>query len=270
MKLSGSILAEDQESQANLRTHGPLSYGIVEEDAPHDESRTSTWDHFQAKGVKAATRLEEAITNNERDKIYRPWDEKYKEEFNMYSKPIAESLFTDLGLNSYALWRTVALQSKSTTAHLDTVWGCSFSTAQKAILASWSIRQADENQGEDRLPWSELTFQRWKGMAGAGVADLKWVLRQGVVNPDTVSIMTEAHARLLYSESGHAVFNPSKENPTMKEAFSALAGTDNGKGVFYMLADHHRELRNLRVVKIHTWPAANGRPPSMALELGRT
>lgn len=43
---------------------------------------------------------------------------------------------------------------------------------------------------------------------------------------------------------------PSKPGEQTNSAFLCLVGTIKPSALFYMLADHHREFRDLRVVKI--------------------
>lgn len=70
-------------------------------------------------------------------------------------------------------------------------------------------------------------------------------------------------------------YYPSETDDAMNTAFMILAGTDNARGVFHMLADHHREFKDLKVAKIRVFfdHHANMEPepsePQKWLELAR-
>jgi hypothetical protein len=57
----------------------------------------------------------------------------------------------------------------------------------------------------------------------------------------------------------------------LKNPWLGLQGTPNGRAVNFMLQDHPKEFKGLKVVKIHTWPHLNGDPNrgAMIFELGK-
>ena len=148
---------------------------------------------------------------------------------------------------------------------------CSYLKETKTIIVGASWRSAD-TQDAQRLSWSELTFQRWNEIAGDATKDLKYVIRQYVTNQGTKATMKLAHEKLNFDLNKEGIFYPSDRGSDMDKAFQALAGTDNAKGVFYMLGDHHEAFGDLKVVRIHTWPTQtigkDAHNPSMILEMG--
>ena len=185
-------------------------------------------------------------------------------------------LFTKIGLDPAQQYKQLAMYRRSVnppeTRHIKIVNQCSYRPAAKTIIVDSSFRRNDDPKADaDRLTWSELTFQRWTELAGDSTKDLKYVIRQHIGNQETQTTMKTAHNNLKIALDTKGEFYPSAPNSNMDNAFRALAGTDNAKGVFYMLADHHNAFNDLQVVKIHTWPIATRESwPAMVLELGRT
>lgn len=59
-------------------------------------------------------------------------------------------------------------------------------------------------------------------------------------------------------------------NQAEKDAFEALVCTDSGRTVFRMFADHHNHLRNVKVVRVHTWGSKRGQQRGMPMKVRET
>jgi len=217
-------------------------------------------------------KLNTAIKENTPDVTAVPYRQLYTVENEKERKPIDHgpaAPYTAVGLDPEARYTErdlIADPNAPRGYRVVLLVGCS--TDEKAINVISSYKRHD-NLGENSLPWSELTFQQWREKAGARVAELKWVARQHVVNEETQKAMAAAHERVGIAKDARGVFYPgAAANSPMAISWDQLTKTVNAKGVFYMLADHHRELRDLKVVKIHTWLEFRGQWASMVLELG--
>lgn len=234
----------------------------------HGEDQVLTWNEYTANGNKAIARQDGAIRYNPEDLSKPSWKTKYQED-PAKTVDVTEAgpagLFKAIGLSPKAEYTRL---TEFTDKNNKPVHQCSYNKDQKSIIADSNFRKKDNNPPEEQLLWSELTFQRWKEIAGDDVAQLKFVIRQHIVNKGSVNTLEEAYNKLGIPPNKKAEFYPSSDNPAMDNAFRTLAGTDNAKGVFYMMADHHRELQNLKVVKIHTWFQSWESWPAIVLELG--
>lgn len=114
---------------------------------------------------------------------------------------------------------------------------------------------------KDKIPQSELWFQQWKAEAPKSIPSLKYNIRQNIQNQDTQRVIEDANKNLNDGKlvtHKKVTFDPTVEvkpgaaNP-QKDAFMALAQTDNGRALFRMLSDHKQDFQGLKVVKVHTW-----------------
>lgn len=135
-----------------------------------------------------------------------------------------------------------------------------YSKEYRAIIAKQSWRDSDDKSDTDRLKWYQLAFKNWKDEAGPDVGKLKWVVRDTITNYDTTTVIDKALDKAKIKPGDAGTFKPSDDS------FKALAGTDNARGVFYILGRYHKELGDLKVIKIHAWDDVGIR--CMALELG--
>ncbi|SRR6266536_3976453 len=109
----------------------------------------------------------------------------------------------------------------------------------------------------DLLYHSELPSQRWKVEPGGDSTKLKYVVVAQIQNRDTPNVINNARALVAgpsTQTANHEVtFMAVSQNDAEQQAFYALAGTENCKFVFRVLADHHIELNGLKFVAVHTW-----------------
>lgn len=131
-----------------------------------------------------------------------------------------------------------------------------YNKAHKTMVIAWSNVNIDNTKPEDtRLRWSDITFEGWKEHAGDDVKNLRWIVRNNIINPGTSATIREAIGRVGGKADKRVEFSPDPNNSNMNEAFTALAGTPNVKGVYHMLADHHNEMGGLKVKKIYAFGA---------------
>lgn len=178
------------------------------------------------------------------------------DELNKVSGPM-QDLKLDATDNTF---RFATLQAKSKMGAISRTYA---SDRQKTIVisASYNNQYPKDFPKARMIPQSEIIFQQWKAESPNGVANLKFVVRKDVNNGDTQQVIKKANMDL---NGGNLVKNaqqtfdfkapvaPGAANP-QKDGFLALAQTDNGRGVFRMLADHKADFQDLNVVKVHTW-----------------
>jgi hypothetical protein len=116
------------------------------------------------------------------------------------------------------------------------------------IIGSWN-----EKPKKEPVHWSQVTFELWSELARLThkpVSNLKWIVRHDVTNTDTQSIIHKA-----YSTMGIKSY-PSIQSWTLgnnqDDAFYALLGTVNGKGVAHLLKDYSSAFRRTTIQEIFT------------------
>ncbi|KAI9641377.1 hypothetical protein NHQ30_010179 [Ciborinia camelliae] len=137
--------------------------------------------------------------------------------------------------------------------------------AQTIIMLNSSAQSDIDIPGEDipRLYNSELMYQAWRDtciayQAGDGdseIKNLKFIIRAPIVNLGTNYMIEVILQALGLSEKEivqgpRLTFSSSDDNA---DAFKMLLGTDNGRPVARMCADHAESLGGKKVVKIHVW-----------------
>ncbi|KAL5314933.1 hypothetical protein ACEPPN_017583 [Leptodophora sp. 'Broadleaf-Isolate-01'] len=125
-------------------------------------------------------------------------------------------------------------------------------------------------QMENLVFHSEFIFQGWKAAPGGDVSRLKYVTVAQVQNTFSPAVITDARASMTPTPvAGEKVtFSAAAQSDAELQGFFAIAGTDNGKFLFRMLADHHNEMNGLKVIAVHTWDDVPGTPdPTLIWEL---
>lgn len=255
-------------SSQPIEAHPPAPVGL--DKTAHDDPPKAP-----AKEEKPSPeqRVNYAHTMDTPDTTSRPFRDLYIVDYEKDVAPIAHGPgdpYRAVGLDPNEKYRERALYSNPEAHRLDrAVHVIACSSKEKAINVVSSYKLKDILPEEDRLEWSELTVQGWREEVGDRVHELKWIVRQHVVNEKTQKEMAASHKRVKIAELDHGVFNPgAAADSPMDSSWTELTKTPNAKGVFHMLADHHREFRNLKVIKIHTWLEFKGQWGSMILELG--
>ena len=124
-----------------------------------------------------------------------------------------------------------------------------------------------EHMGKDQRPpvtgdpnpypklksWSDVTFleyQKFMHDTGESPDALKAVWHRAIINPTT----RELAARFFNKDDWHDVPDwPGKDFTPGSEEFNALIGSDNGKGVVYLLLQHRKQLGNKAIIKARAW-----------------
>ncbi|EAS27680.2 uncharacterized protein CIMG_10285 [Coccidioides immitis RS] len=217
--------------------------------------------------------LDQAISSNKPnvnrpklDKLYHVSKDKVDADFTLPElhdkigvvKDTSKTIFTRITVrNDEGLFK-----EKITT---DDIHQAVYFPEARTIQVKESFAMKDVLPDDVRLKWSEITFQNWKSVAGNNVKDLKYILRDTIINEGTSDTITQARLNLKIPEDDPAAFHPSTPGSAMDNAFNSLAGTPNVRSVWHMLADHHREFGDLKIVKIHTYAYDS----FLLIELGR-
>ncbi|KAL8859690.1 MAG: hypothetical protein Q9178_003804 [Gyalolechia marmorata] len=110
-------------------------------------------------------------------------------------------------------------------------------------------RNNAQNRKENQLQWSEIMYQTWKLAAnmpvaegedhspGGPISNLRAVVQSLVTNAGTLAILRNAY------EANDWVPRRDREwrewtEPSTRDFFCALLGTDNVKGTVWLLKDH--------------------------------
>lgn len=101
------------------------------------------------------------------------------------------------------------------------------------------------------LPWSEVVFQQYKNEVSDSILDdLKYIYQQTIVNDNTEKIIKEA----IKTGEGEEISIEKEKWHVFRfgsTSFTALLGTENGRGTGYLVNDHLDELKRKRVSEIH-------------------
>ncbi|MCJ1246843.1 hypothetical protein MMC30_004052 [Trapelia coarctata] len=126
-----------------------------------------------------------------------------------------------------------------------------FNRQQGILIAMSNFKPEAET-----TPWSEVAFAKWYDSTWhrADPTNLNYVVRHNIENINTNFIMAEAHRK---------AGKPLTEKVSLwregfGEAFYALMGTANGKGVPRMLKDHNEKLGRKTIKGIYTAKSADG------------
>ncbi|KAL8959783.1 MAG: hypothetical protein Q9183_005576 [Haloplaca sp. 2 TL-2023] len=131
-----------------------------------------------------------------------------------------------------------------------------FDTKNGLIVAYNNYRDADRQK---QLPWSEIMYGSWKaiqaqaqqfGQRNGPISGLRVVVRMGIANPGTYGILLRIYTmRRIPVQERKWVKWTLEEQPS---AFLALLGTDNVKGVIWLLSDHAAEIGKKTITAIRT------------------
>ncbi|EFR02320.1 hypothetical protein MGYG_05317 [Nannizzia gypsea CBS 118893] len=244
-----------------------------------NEKNTSilTWEEYMEDGAKVINRLKDALKNKKPDVSAVDIEPRYKVE---HAHQVIGKVVKNKPNVKWDFWKATRLdqsaeydrtvvkihpadnndqqkpQQDSNDPNKDVISDNYYNKAQKTMVVAWSDVNIDNTQPEDtQLRWSDVTFEGWKEHAGDDAKNLRWIVRNNIINQGTIATIREALRRTGRNTDKRAEFAPDPNDNTMNEAFTALAGTPNVKGVFHMLADHHNELGGLTIKKIYAFGA---------------
>jgi hypothetical protein len=116
----------------------------------------------------------------------------------------------------------------------------------------------------DNAPVKELGLQApfhseiWVTQFAHDIANVKYIIRSEITNEETINIIKDARSVLLPSntpDSQELELKVAATSTAEKEAFMALAGSDNGRSVFRMLTDRWPTFNKKKVTKCIVWGA---------------
>ncbi|KAF3898078.1 hypothetical protein GTR04_0208 [Trichophyton interdigitale] len=230
-----------------------------------------SWEEYMRDGLNAINRFKNAIQNKEPDFEAADFEKNYEiKNGNIKIGELVENgygkwdLWKSTGLDRTALYEGIFVKPESPKSAGDVVSENYYNKAARTMVVANSDINFDNTPEDRRLRWSELTFQGWKKHAGDDAKNLRWVIRNNVINPGTVATVKKAIEFTNQNPNRRAEFKLDANNQELNDAFVALAGTVNVKGVIHMLADHHNDMGGLRLKKIHAFG-----PHKFILELGR-
>ncbi|PGG95549.1 hypothetical protein AJ79_09991 [Helicocarpus griseus UAMH5409] len=222
--------------------------------APHGKGQNLSPQQYRQNGQKALNHLEKAIKDNKADvNSAKNWINEYGISGPLSTTPSFHPSFKSaMGVGSEPECDSYYIRNKGDDKPPGgvVIYHTSFSRQAGLIVVHEKFRDRDEKKNDpDRMKWSEVTWQNWKEVAKGDVGRLKAVVEQNIINTGTKDKI-ELAKKQTCQEGTIAEFHPDKKNTNMDDAFEMLSGTDNVKGVIYMLADHHKELGGKKVTKI--------------------
>ena len=243
------------------------------------QQQENAWVSAKTDSAAAIKAQNDAVGNkNTPDSQLKDWTKAYK---TQEDKPGAlEDLFrkegggspkytSELKLNPSSNYRYLKFWSNDEAPNwmqdpgTRTVHEAYYGKADGAVIAKTSYAKADGTQGGNRMKWYEFAAKAWSDTPGGDTKQLKWIARDDVRGPESRDAIDAA---LIKSGKGNgpAKFAPNDPN------FQALAGTDNGRGPFYLTGRFHNMLGDREVKFIHAWKDPDGKDFKyyMALEIG--
>lgn len=267
--------------------------------APADSSPDYVSDEDLAtKGKKVERAQFDAIDQGKKDKTYDPkdpnsylpMDRRYTvfdddpdltpaESSNSGINPIMEH--PDIGLDPNVPWTYREILSRGQNDNSMPTSIAMYSKDQRAIYvqSTYSVYDTEPSpesmdqapkwkKGDPippRLPSGEILWQQYKDIAKDTAGELRLIAVHPIANVNTNRVIAKAHASKNIPADQKGTFEPpdSDWDTLLGDIWYTFLGTDNAKGIPFMTADHHTELRDKVVVKIHTW--SPDRPGGVAM-----
>ncbi|KAL8950870.1 MAG: hypothetical protein Q9222_003124 [Ikaeria aurantiellina] len=170
----------------------------------------------------------------------------------------------DLDDPAYTYWHTSSMNPSTGVESEYVAYKNIINARDGVLIALVNYRSEDE---ANTLPWSEIMYQTWqdskfydeqRGAASGSLSTLQHIIRSSVSNEQTQNIL-----KLMYTNSGYPAISTGdttwrkwteEETPNW---FFALLGTDNCKGVLFLLSQHAVEAGKKEITQIWTrWPGA--------------
>ncbi|KAI4251763.1 MAG: hypothetical protein LQ352_004675 [Teloschistes flavicans] len=257
----------------------------VDDDVCPDYETCSTKGHAYWKTLQATLANSDSRDRTDGLSLFNAY---YKASFD-YTSPADPDLHQDLlnhGIEADQLDRWTTYDKKSSTSamgHFFAPYENIFDTYRGAIIAEANYRDWDAAK---KLPWSELMYITYQFASryadnenlhplqdddepphppGGPIANLKHVIQHIVVNAGTKTILRNAYESNKYPVGADKVNDEGVWRQwTMKGSagfFTAMLGTDNVKGVVWLLNDHAVEMGRKEVVEI--WTRWDGEHPDI-------
>ncbi|KAI4246200.1 MAG: hypothetical protein LQ352_006442, partial [Teloschistes flavicans] len=163
------------------------------------------------------------------------------------------------------VWEVNSLNPSNQLRDKATAYYNTFATHAGVLIAENNWRASDTQK---KLPWSEIVYQTWRLAAahadtlnadddvhppGAPIAGLRSVVRHSVVNAGTKAVVSAAYAANEWAAGGDGEDEWREWTEASTPAFFyGLLGTDNVKGVLWLLKDHAVEMGRKEVTKVWT------------------
>ncbi|KAG4434487.1 hypothetical protein IFR05_010030 [Cadophora sp. M221] len=155
-------------------------------------------------------------------------------------------------LGKAPLWQKYGVQAGSKSEPLIVY----HSPQQQSIVVAELYKSRYSINADDQIVFSELIFRSWSRQAGPDVAKLKYITVADIVTTDSRVLFKDAR-KLKDPETekagGVISFDSDSVIQADKDAFAALAGMDNTRNVYNMMADHKMTFLGKGPVKIHTF-----------------
>ncbi|KAL8689287.1 MAG: hypothetical protein Q9218_005008 [Villophora microphyllina] len=141
-----------------------------------------------------------------------------------------------------------------------------FDTKNGLIIAQSNYREFDRSK---TLPWSELIYYTWQIIQsqqnGSPISNLRTVVRKQVCNPGTLDVLRAIYkSQQLTTGAGDNKWYKWTEADQMY-SFYGLLGTDNVKGVVWLLNDHAAAIGKKEITEI--WTRWGGQSPDIWIEI---
>ncbi|KAL8837884.1 MAG: hypothetical protein Q9170_002359 [Blastenia crenularia] len=166
------------------------------------------------------------------------------------------------GFSAKALsaWEVASVSAQTGEADDPAAFDNTFDVINGLIIAQWNYNDHDTRK---TLPWSEIIYQTWQHVqsltatpsGGGSIKNLQAVIRDRVSNTGTLNLLTTLfRTRGVEPNKGDATWYSWTE-AEQHYFFFALLGTDNVKGVVWLLNDHAVEIGGKEITRIWVrWP----------------
>ncbi|KAF2428265.1 hypothetical protein EJ08DRAFT_699125 [Tothia fuscella] len=163
---------------------------------------------------------------------------------------------TSTNWQTKSVWTKNAIDDDGSVAMISSTY---WNNDQKVLFTALNDNREIAHFAKTDIPkHSEIWASEWAPQIGQA----KYVGCPDIINIDTAAIIKDARLKLAPGKlDTEAVTIKANSNvPAEKEAFAALAGSDNGAPVLRMLTDRHNMFGNRKVSAVHIWGAERGQP----------
>jgi hypothetical protein len=206
------------------------------------DQKCQLYNSFKAKGAQYAASLEKAIgekdTKADRDEA-KQFGERYETKMTS-GAGVPSNVMKDIQKPGSYTKVDTGIKGK------ESAYQNYASPDEGTIIGGWNYANRDVEGPGRKLPNSEVLYQQYKGVGGS-FATLGRVIRSSIANEETMVAM-DMCAGTVIQKNAAMTYQAGSDN------FNALLGTDNCKGVAFMLTDHARESGGKRIAAITMYP----------------